>query len=143
MINREWLVGSGVHRIYPAAADVDDGAGHVLVTAYAVQRPDGEWAIMAINKDQQTSHRVRLLFSGKDKGMDSHLSGTVHVAIFGSEQYAWHPGTRDFTAHLPMEENSAAKIYRGGVADPDGPIAKRDVAADASTSMKSRQLRSL
>ena len=31
--------------------DLKDGTGHVLVTAYPLQRPDGEWSIMVINKD--------------------------------------------------------------------------------------------
>ena len=128
MINREWLGGEGIHRTYPAASDVEDGAGHSLVTAYAVERPDGEWAVMAVNKDQQVGHRLRIAF-----GPSSYLKGPVHVSVFGSEQYVWHAGTTGFNAHLPLEDSVAAKVYRDGWAEPDGPIAARDITADEQT----------
>jgi hypothetical protein len=35
----------------------EDGAGHELVTAYAVKRPDGRWAVMTVNRDQQNAYR--------------------------------------------------------------------------------------
>ena len=37
------------HRIFNASSDVKDAEGHVLVTAYAVLRPDGQWSLMLIN----------------------------------------------------------------------------------------------
>src|SRR5216683_2425081 len=41
LINLEWVQpGNGKHRVFPALADIVDSAGHVLVTAYAVRRPD-------------------------------------------------------------------------------------------------------
>jgi len=50
MINREWLqMDGGSQRLFPAASDVDDGAGHSLITAYAAQRADGEWSLMLVN----------------------------------------------------------------------------------------------
>ena len=84
-----------------AASDVDDVAGHALVTAYAVSRPDEQWALMAINKDQLNAHAVRVEF-----GANGYLNGPVSIATFGSEQYQWHP------------------TEKGGYADPDGPLAR-------------------
>jgi len=50
MLNLEWLQpGNGQHRLYGATGDVSDGAGHSLVTAYPVLRPDGDWALLVIN----------------------------------------------------------------------------------------------
>jgi hypothetical protein len=133
MINREWLESGGVHHVYPAASDINDGAGHVLVTAYAVLRPDGQWSIMMVNKDQHTSHRFRLVFADHKTGRSSYLSGSVHQAIFGSEQYAWHPAGRGFTAHLPIEDDTAEKLYTGGHADPDGPVLNKDISGAKDT----------
>ncbi len=49
-INLEWVQpGVGQHIVFPAKGDIDDGAGHALVTAYALKRPDGEWSVMAVN----------------------------------------------------------------------------------------------
>jgi len=47
LINLEWVQpGSGEHRLFPAAADIEDPAGHALVTAYATLRPDGQWSLL-------------------------------------------------------------------------------------------------
>ena len=54
LINLEWVQpGNGSHRLFPATSDIRDGAGNILVTAYAALRPDGQWSIMVINKDQE------------------------------------------------------------------------------------------
>lgn len=134
MINREWLeVSGGEHTLFPAEADIDDGAGHRLITAYAAQRPDGEWSLMLVNKDQHTSHTVHLAFQNQQTGAESSFAGTVHEAIFGSAQYRWQPAHRDFNAHLPQSLDNAANLYIDGKADPDGPIVTRDVDAQKST----------
>jgi hypothetical protein len=63
LINLEWLQpGSAQHRLFAAAADLSDGAGHLLVTAYPVLRPDGDWALLVVNKDQDNAHRVAVRF---------------------------------------------------------------------------------
>jgi hypothetical protein len=127
MINREWLESSGEHTLYRATTNIDDGAGHQLVTAYAVKRPDGQWSVIMVNKDQHAAHKVKIVFE-KDRGEVS-FAGPVHEAVFGSEQYHWSPAHRSFDAHLPLADDIAAKLYEGGHADPDGPIAERDVNA--------------
>src|SRR5690242_4005537 len=41
MITQEWVQpGDKPHKLYPASSDISDEAGHSLVTAYAVLRPD-------------------------------------------------------------------------------------------------------
>ena len=65
LINLEWAQpGGGEHQVYSARSDIGDGAGHALVTAYALKRPDGEWSLMAVNRDQENAHRVRIAFRG-------------------------------------------------------------------------------
>lgn len=121
LINHDWLQSQGGNRIYPAASDVTDGAGHVLVTAYADHRPDGEWSLMLVNNDQETSHRVRVEFDGA-AGQKQSFAGPVSEAVFGRAQYQWHPGRRDFDAHLPLAQNKVPLLYSQGEAAPDGPI---------------------
>jgi hypothetical protein len=116
LINLEWVQpGDGAHKLFPAASDIRDAAGHALVTAYAAQRPDGQWSLLMVNKDQENSHSVRIVFHDADKNADSFFSGPTSVISFGSEQYQWHPGARD------------------GTADPDGPAARSTVSANADT----------
>lgn len=116
LINLEWIQpGNAKHRLFLSSSDVKDSAGHVLVTSYATLRPDGQWALMIVNKDQENAQKVRIEF---DAGPNAakHFAGPVAMITFGSEQYQWHPGG-EF----------------GGKADPDGPAARTTLTGDAHT----------
>jgi len=64
LINTEWAQpAGGEHQVYSAKSDVDDGAGRELVTAYALKRPDGEWSLLVVNRDQENAHHVRMHFA--------------------------------------------------------------------------------
>jgi len=116
LINLEWAQpGTGEHQIFPANSDISDPAGHVLVTAYPLLRPDGQWSVMLVNKDQENSHPVHIAFHDDKTDADSFLTGPVNLISFGSEQYQWHPDDR------------------GGKADPDGPAVRSTVTATADT----------
>ena len=50
MINLEWVQHrAGVHSMYPSSVNIKDSEGNLLVTSYAVQRPDGNWSLMLVN----------------------------------------------------------------------------------------------
>lgn len=116
LINLEWVQqGNGEHHIFPAAADLLDPAGHALVTAYAVSRPDGQWSLLIINKDQSNAHRVKIVFHDAQTGLDRFFSGPASMISFGSAQYQWHPEGRD------------------GFADPDGPAARTTINGGKDT----------
>ena len=116
LINLDWMQpGDGSHKLFPAVSDVRDGAGHTLVTTYAALRPDGQWSLMIVNKDQENPQSVAIAFDNAEKGSAAYFSGTVSVTTFGKEQYQWHP------------------LLRGGMADPDGPAAKSTTTANAGT----------
>jgi hypothetical protein len=120
MINLEWVQpGNGQHQMFPAASDIRDGAGHVLVTSYAVLRPDGEWSLMLVNKDQEAPHSVVIRFENEKGKSESYFAGPVSVVTFGSEQYKWHTDLK----LLPM----------GGKAEPDGPPARSTISAKRDT----------
>src|SRR5450755_1658393 len=121
MINLEWVQpGRGEHRIFPSESDIRDGAGHVLVTSYAELRPDGQWSLMLINKDQDSGHAVHIAFGGGEGKSERRFAGPVEVTTFGSEQYKWHTNLKI----VPV----------GGSADPDGPAAKSTVNTNGETS---------
>jgi hypothetical protein len=112
LINLEWVQpGDGKHRLFPAASDMEDGAGHNLVTAYAVLRPDGQWSLLVVNKDQENAHKARIVFHDAKQNTDASYSGAVEMISFGSAQYQWHPTTT------------------GGSADPDGPPSRSTITA--------------
>ena len=114
MINTEWVQpGDGAHKTFAASGDVADAAGHSLVTAYALQRPDGQWSLMLVNRDQDNAHKVHVEFDGA--GGSRFFAGPVNVTTFGSAQYQWHA------------------TVLGGFPEPDGPVAKSAVTANAET----------
>jgi hypothetical protein len=118
MINFDWVQpGNQPHRLFLAGSDIEDSAKHKLVTAYATLRPDGQWAVMIVNKDQNNPHTVKVSFDDGANGARKTFKGPVSVVTFGSDQYKWHPGG-EF----------------GGHADPDGPEARSKIdAANAAT----------
>jgi hypothetical protein len=65
-----------------------DEGGHTLITAYAVSRPDGQWSVMIINKDQSNPHDIKLAFEGAGTS-GTALAGPITMTTFGSEQYMW------------------------------------------------------
>ncbi len=113
LINLEWVKhGAGVHRIFHADCGLKDAAGHVLVTAYAALRPDGEWALLLVNRDPSNGHNVKPAFRNED-GSVAGFTGPVRMVTFGKQQYVWHsdgPNSRP---------------------DPDGPPALSTVTGDA------------
>jgi len=133
LINLEWVQpGGSDHQIFAAKSDITDGAAHELVTAYAVKRPDGNWAVMAVNRDQQNAHRVRITFAGQpDKG--NRFAGPVDVSTFGSGQYQWHPAQTRFMAHAENSGGRTIVATTQGSADPDGPIIHTKLTAAKDT----------
>src|SRR5262249_40390741 len=58
LINLEWVEpGDGENLVFPAVSDLEDGAGNAMVTAYVVLRPDKQWSVLVVNRDQWNGHR--------------------------------------------------------------------------------------
>jgi hypothetical protein len=112
MLTQEWAEPKDAeHRLFHAASDIKDKDGHILVTAYAVLRPDSQWSLMLINKDYDNPHTVSIQFHDDDAKKDRSFTGPVARITFGKEQYTWHSAMRD------------------GYADPDGPAARSTLPA--------------
>jgi hypothetical protein len=109
VITKEWVQPvEGMHKMFRSWSDLQDDSGNALVTAYAVERPDGQWSVLLVNKDQTNDHSVRVSFNDGEKKQDRHFSGTVERISFGAAEYQWHADAKG----------------RGGHADPDGPASK-------------------
>lgn len=91
------------HAVYPASSNIVDGEGHVLVTAYSALRPDGQWALLLVNKDQFTPHALTVDFHNSGNNSDHYFQGTITQISFGADNYTWHPAGQN------------------GHANPDGP----------------------
>jgi len=135
LINLEWVApGEKQHDVFPARSDIDDGAGHALVTAYALKRPDGQWSLLVVNRDQQNAHRARIEFQNQSSRESASFFGPVEISMFGKGQYQWHPGHTRYVGHAeyPAEPSVVAETF--GRADPDGPVlhAEQDVSADTT-----------
>jgi hypothetical protein len=112
LINLQWVKHhAGNHRLFPASADLQDRAGHVLITAYPLQQPDGTWSVMVINKDQSNSHDVHLAFDDGSGTLKS-FKGPVTLVSFGSEQYVWRSEGKD--SHPDPNDPPVSKIITGG-----------------------------
>jgi hypothetical protein len=104
IITQEWVQPTDAeHKLFTAAGDIKDAGGHVLVTAYAVLRPDGQWSLMLINKDRENPHPVHIVFHDSEAKTDRYFEDPVSMVTFGSAQYKWHSAGRE------------------GYADPDNP----------------------
>jgi len=112
LLTQEWAQpGDAEHHLFRAISDVKDSEGHVLVTAYALQRPDGQWSLMLINKDYDHEHQVQILFD--DQGQQQFFQGPLTSITFGKAQYQWHAGGKN------------------GFADPDGPPRETTISANS------------
>ncbi|MDE3178717.1 MAG: glycosyl hydrolase family 5, partial [Acidobacteriota bacterium] len=130
LINLEWVMpGGGAHQTYRATTNVRDDAGRDLLATYAVHRPDGEWSLMIVNRDQTSDYAVRVVF--EEGGESSSFSGPVRTVSFGRNQYRWRakgrasyaspddppveasvPGGRDASFSIPR---ASVTIVRGRV----------------------------
>ena len=114
LITLEWVQpGSGKHKIFNAMSDITDGAGNTLVTAYAVERPDGDWSLMIVNKDQENAHTVEIAFDDSAQHALGTFTGSISAKTFGKAQYQWHPATLS--------------------ADPDGPAVASTIPTSPDT----------
>ncbi len=133
LINTEWVQpGSATNTIFPATSTYPDGAGNQMVTAYAVHRPDHQWAVMLVNRDQQTAHTIHIAFTDSAAGKSLAFNGSVETFTYGAEQYQWHPLEISSMAHPEHLSQSVIDVGTGR-ANPDNPPVHKQVEASSST----------
>jgi hypothetical protein len=89
LLTQQWAQPvDAMHTVYPAASDVTDRKGDVLVTAYALERPDGQWGLLLVNKDQHSDHPVSVVFH--DQAGSHYFQNGLAQISFGADEYLWH-----------------------------------------------------
>ncbi len=117
LINLEWVKpGDEIHKTYRSSNDLQDSSGEDLLAVYVVERPDGLWSLMIVNRDQENSYAIRVAFDTGEGKNAAHFSGPVTIVTFGSDQYEWHS----------EGPNSSAQ--------PDGPAVTSTIQADSKSS---------
>lgn len=129
LIMNDWMQpGNGLHEIFSVTAKSNGSK----VTAYAVHRPDDQWAILAINKDPHRSANLKLRFKFSGERPLITFSGKIDIVQFSGTQYAWRdngPNGRPLRSLPPIHFQRAASapytlppysltVLRGRVAEP-------------------------
>ena len=98
--------------MFPSSTDIKDVDGNLVVTSYAVHRPDGNWSLMLVNRDENNPHTVRVAFEDSAKKRTASFTGPVTLVTFGSEQYGWiNDGPN---SHADPDNPPAASVLPGG-----------------------------
>jgi hypothetical protein len=130
LITKEWMEpGNGSHEIFPVTVTPDSSK----VSAYAVRRPDKQWAILAINKDPHRGASFNARFKFSD-ARPLTFSGKIDIIQFSRRQYVWR---EDGLNGRPIRSLSAAHfridaapsytlppysltVLRGRISEPSG-----------------------
>jgi hypothetical protein len=117
----------GAHRVTRAT----NPKSLTAVTAYAVRRPDKQWALLAINKDPKRTAQLNVEFDLPGAKQPASFIGKVELIQFSRQQYAWradgpngHPIRSLPPKHFIQDGSSSFElppysltVLRGNVAD--------------------------
>jgi hypothetical protein len=90
---------------------------------------------MLVNRDQETAHKVKILFDGPGAA-SIPFAGEVNVSTFGRDQYQWHPSKTYFMAHAARTGDPPVSATGPGHADPDGPAVHSQIHANSDTTFE-------
>jgi len=111
LLTNDWMQPvAGIHEVYPVTIDPENAA----VTAYAVRRPDKQWALLTINKDPQRSAQLGVQFTSSSGASVERFTGEVDIAQFSRDQYRWQddgPNGRPILSEQPAHTQRAAAQY--------------------------------
>ena len=111
LITKDWMQWvAETHEVYPVMIEPESAS----VTAYAVRRPDQEWALLTINKDPQRSAQLGVQFASSSGISVDRFIGKVDIAQFSREQYRWQddgPNGRPTLSSPPSHAQRAASQY--------------------------------
>jgi hypothetical protein len=90
MLTRDWVLpGDGRHVLLAGSSTAHDAAGHELVRAYPLRRPDGRLSLLLLNLDPAHAYRVTL--AGSSGAASAPLDGPWTQEQLSRAQYGWHP----------------------------------------------------
>ena len=89
LINKEWMQPvNETHNIFRVTMKQSTPQSSAAVTAYAVHRPDKQWALLGINKDPKRTVRLTVQFNFAAQRR-VRFAGDVNVVQFSRDQYLW------------------------------------------------------
>ena len=116
LLTQEWSEpGERKNTVFPASSELVDREGRIVVTAYALARPDGQWALLLINKDRVAARQIRVAFRDSASAQNQAFSGAVTAQSLGADNYRWQAQGPD------------------GHADPAGPVAVTTIEGSADS----------
>ena len=112
VISKEWVQPvDAIHKLFKVSSDVKDKDGNTLVTAYALERPDGQWSVMLVNKDHDNDHSVKVTFADSVR-KQSFFARTRSARGVRTPEYQWHPDPAHLRA-LAGGLRAATRILTG------------------------------
>ncbi len=95
LITKEWMQPvSEQHEVFPVTIRATKNGAHGMtrptVTAYAVRRPDKQWALLVINKNPNRAVQLNVEFEVPAAKQPVSFVGPVEVVQFSRAEYAWH-----------------------------------------------------
>jgi F5/8 type C domain len=122
LLTKEWMqLVSEQHKIFPITINETKNGAHGVtrptVTAYAVRRPDKQWALLAINKNPKRAAQLNVEFKMPGAKQPLSFVGQVEVIQFSRAQYAWRdngPNSRPVRslppAHFTQDASASCKL---------------------------------
>jgi hypothetical protein len=90
LLGQQWAEpGDQGNVIYRVSSLVRNAKGQAVVSAYAVHRPDGRWALLLLNADGRRMRSVTIGFRLPGGGLVG-FTGRVTVIQYSPRQYHWH-----------------------------------------------------
>jgi hypothetical protein len=110
LVSRDWMQPvNHEHEIAPVSLHFDRSADSLPVSAYAVHRPDKQWAVLAVNHDPKWPAALAVQFSFGDKSQPRPFAGTLDIFQFSSREYAWKD---DAENGRPLRSNPPGHFQR-------------------------------
>jgi hypothetical protein len=94
LLTKEWMQPvNEPHEIFPVTIKgIENGTDTLTrakVTAYAVRRPDKQWALLIINKDPKRAAQLNVKFDFAGPNHPLSFVGQVEIIQFSRQQYSW------------------------------------------------------
>lgn len=88
LLTQQWAQpGDQPHEIYPATSDVRNENGDHMLTAYAVHRPDGLWALLLLNRDPDRTLQTTVTFHNTASDTVGGFQGPLDLYQYSRQQY--------------------------------------------------------
>ena len=96
LLAEEWMQSTGGRSdIFAVRVEPANALHQRELTAYAIRRPDNQWAVLLINKNPKRSARVEIKFEVPEARGWVTFTGKIDRFLFSHRQYQWHDDGKD------------------------------------------------